>query len=482
MRSRIRRHLGPLLGVTSPSSLMHIRAVKGASTSAKVEIPIGFAPRQYAILLLHVAAEIEHSLLVQYLYAAYSLGGADVPEADRERVAQWREVILGIAKEEMGHLMTVQNLLHCLGAPLNLNREDYPWDSDFYPFPFQLEPLTPLSLAKYIYIEAPSPEEWTGDEADAIRALVEDKIGVERLHRVGALYDQLQALFEQPDLISDANFDGATFPFQVNWDEWGRGYKGGVSGNATNGIAPETPDILLLQITSRTDALNAIKAISSQGEANPTASDDASSHFARFLKIYRHFPKDKKSPALTRPLAVNPVATSVPDVVSDASACSVITHPHARIWAELFNLRYEMLLLCLAHTFKYPSNILVDRQNTPRGLLIHSTFGEMYNLGAIAGILVRTPLSSDSGPLRAGPPFQMPFSLELPSRLADIWRQHADLLTASQSIIEALLVSPTDDAERRYLVSLGEADRQIGETIHSILNDRSIARPLQHQY
>ncbi len=33
----------------------------------------------------------------------------------------------------MGHLVTVQNLHTALGLPLNLDREDYPWGSDFYP-------------------------------------------------------------------------------------------------------------------------------------------------------------------------------------------------------------------------------------------------------------------------------------------------------------------------------------------------------------
>jgi hypothetical protein len=44
-----------------------------------------------------------------------------------------QEVILGIAKEEMAHLITVQNVLRLIGGPLNLDRNDYPWDAPFYP-------------------------------------------------------------------------------------------------------------------------------------------------------------------------------------------------------------------------------------------------------------------------------------------------------------------------------------------------------------
>jgi rubrerythrin len=51
--------------------------------------------------------------------------GAQVPHEHRAEVSRWREIILGIAKEEMGHLMTVQIFLRCLGGPLNLDREDF---------------------------------------------------------------------------------------------------------------------------------------------------------------------------------------------------------------------------------------------------------------------------------------------------------------------------------------------------------------------
>src|SRR3954470_978533 len=39
-------------------------------------------PHDEAIFLLHTAAEIEHALLVQYLYAAFSLGNGDKRTAD----------------------------------------------------------------------------------------------------------------------------------------------------------------------------------------------------------------------------------------------------------------------------------------------------------------------------------------------------------------------------------------------------------------
>jgi hypothetical protein len=61
-------------------------------------------PKAKAERLLQAAAAVEHALMVQYLYVGYSLPGRG---AD----------IVGIAVEEMSHLMTVQNsALDRLGA------------------------------------------------------------------------------------------------------------------------------------------------------------------------------------------------------------------------------------------------------------------------------------------------------------------------------------------------------------------------------
>jgi hypothetical protein len=66
--------------------------------------------RDYLVYLLHIGAEIEHALMTQYLYAAYSLGGEQVPVKHRPLVERWRNSLLTIAREEMGHLLSVQNV------------------------------------------------------------------------------------------------------------------------------------------------------------------------------------------------------------------------------------------------------------------------------------------------------------------------------------------------------------------------------------
>ena len=111
--------------------------------------------RDHLVMLLYFGAEIEHSLMIQYLYAAYSLDGDRKDPDLRARIERWRSSILSVAKEEMGHLMTVQNVLTLLRAPVNLFRRDFPWSTSFYPFPPKLEPFSRESLACYIYAEMP---------------------------------------------------------------------------------------------------------------------------------------------------------------------------------------------------------------------------------------------------------------------------------------------------------------------------------------
>ena len=81
-------------------------------------------PRDKAQVLLESGAEVEHALMVQYLYAAYSLKSPRRSKRCRQKAAlndgeemtqisrkSWPVTLRGIAREEMGHLMTVQNLL-----------------------------------------------------------------------------------------------------------------------------------------------------------------------------------------------------------------------------------------------------------------------------------------------------------------------------------------------------------------------------------
>ncbi|MGY1829104.1 ferritin-like domain-containing protein [Geodermatophilus sp. SYSU D01180] len=423
------------------------------------QVPPEFNGHDYAVFLLRVAAEIEHSLMAQYLFAAYSLGGPDVPTERAGDVRAWQETILGIAKEEMGHLVTVQNLLTVLGGPRNFQRDDYPIDTPLYPFGFRLEPLGLSSLATYVCAE--SPAEWDDAEAREIMDLAEVRAG-EPVNRVGELFAQLIRLLEDPGTVPESAFQAQTVAFQASWDEWGRGYREGQRGlEVIRGLDLPAPELLIVPVDSRATALSALRQIAEQGEGFDSPPDENESHFRRFLAIYRALKAlGDGVGAVVRPVAANPTTGAVeggdPD---DPGTPTAITHPEALLWAHLFNLRYRKLLVNLSHAFELADDPTDRTTLTPRGALIHRTFSEMYNLRAIAGLLTRLPVSADDpdGP-RAGPPFQMPYTLVLPSVEADRWRLHRDLLDAAGLLTSRLrtLTGPGDGTD--YLAALSQWD------------------------
>ena len=104
------------------------------------------------VRLLKEAAEIEQDLMLQYLYAAYALKpayaelvGAPAPGATS---------LMGVIIQEMQHLGDINRLLVELDAKPVLTRLDIPYETDVYPFPFELAPLNSVSLAKFTYCEA----------------------------------------------------------------------------------------------------------------------------------------------------------------------------------------------------------------------------------------------------------------------------------------------------------------------------------------
>ena len=441
------------------------------------------------MFLLHVAAEIEHSLMVQYLYAAYSLGGPHVPAPHVQVARQWQEIILGIAKEEMGHLISVQNVLMLLGAAPSFDRQDYPFDSEFYPFTFHLRPLTLGSLAAYVCAESPST--WQTKEAKAIQKRARIAEG-EHVNGVGRLYARLIDILSDQARIPDSAFQASTLGRQASWDEWGRGYTAGPAGQEIGNVrGAKAAELIVWQCDSRDSAVAALSEIGEQGEAlrhiqadvtagkGPSVADEKS-HFRRFLGIYHQMAGlDRRADKLIRNLAQNPRTSPVLDIArhkwgkEESPAFTpmgikqkayVITNPAALPWAHLFNLRYRMLLSNLAHALQHPAPV-ANGDSAKRGFLINRTFGEMYNLRAIGGRLVQLPIHATANQsLLAGPPFEMPYSLRLPDGELDRWRLHSDLYRAAQFEIErtknVLPVRGSDAAQGRdYLDSLAESDQ-----------------------
>jgi hypothetical protein len=470
VKKRLTRHLiwtppAPLAEAGPPSAapgraaapLTRLATAAAYPAKEQPNLDMFTAPRDRAVYLLHIGAEVEHALMAQYLYAAYSLGGDHLTDPEHRRlVQQWRAKILEVAREEMAHLVTVENMLTLIGGPLSFEREDFPIPKDLYPFPFELEPLTKKSLGKYVLCEMPNEETIAAlglqDEIEQIRQYVgaEDH---ETVHRVGIIYAAILALFQPPDVpkepprqpppfIASSDIQASSIRFQVSPSEWGLGYK----------------DLLIETANDRTSAINGINAITVQGEGS-TIGPLSESHFGKFLDIYRQFP-DESGWRPARKVAKNP--TTDPS----APLHSRITNPLALLWAGLFNLRYRMLLMYLEHAFRIEVPLKASGR-TPRGLLVSWGFGEMYNLRSITEILMALPLH-DGGEVLAGPPFEMPYSLALAARNADRWRMHRDLLLASQQYVQALSGASCGEYER-YLKGLYSANESALEQVLTLI-------------
>ena len=81
--------------------------------------------REALIYMLCEAAELEHGIMCQYLFAAFTLKQDEGEDLTREELAatrRWRKVISHVATQEMLHLALVQNLLSAVGAAPHLSR------------------------------------------------------------------------------------------------------------------------------------------------------------------------------------------------------------------------------------------------------------------------------------------------------------------------------------------------------------------------
>ena len=487
----MRLHTSALLRNLAPAGVPTART---ALAEAAVEVggPLHdprLEPRDEAVFLLTAAAEIEHALMVQYLYAAYSVRVAGDSATQLKTV---QDLLLQIAREEMGHLATVQNLLQLIGGPLSFEREHSPDASEIYPFRFKLEPLTLGALAKYVMAESPAmlPEGFPAEDTALLGQLAQDakrSNDGRDVHHVGVIFARLEQLFRGGDEgLLDEDFRLDRHPLQAKSGDWGFEPRSFAVGDSLIIESFGATDVAQV----RSAATAAVQRIGAQGEGfdSPAAGpDQPESHFERFLDIYKRFRAlSEAGVQVTWPVTENPNTTEAPsvppdpmrmvDVVREAYAArGRLTHRRARAWAQLFNLRYRLLLGHLSHFLRLNQELYVagpgphrgDR--TARGLLLIWTFSEMRHLKKIAGKLVQLPRDDPPGDTRAGPPFELPYTLDLPDSEEDRWRVHLDVSRASVRLIrEQLKPADTTDEHDGFLDDLIALDEEAQVIMRSL--------------
>lgn len=295
--------------------------------------------REQILYWLHEAAEIEHNLMCCYLYAAFSLKRLDPRWSATESaaVARWRDTLIGVALEEMGHLCLVGNVMLALGANAHFGRPNFPMEAGPYPagFAIRLQGFSAATLEHFLFLERPEDSavpDGPGFQpsGDYHRSLPQGRLspGAFDYDTVGTLYNTLAAALRA---FVGAHGERALFL--------------GDPGQQVGAALAPLPGVRA--IASLDDALEALRTIVTQGEGAARHRND--SHFARFSAIAAELDATlRANPAFEPawPVATNPVM----NVPLRAERVHV-DHPEIAPWLDIGNALYTTALRCLLQGF-----------------------------------------------------------------------------------------------------------------------------------
>jgi hypothetical protein len=365
------------------------------------------------LIALSEAAELEHSLICQYLYCAYSLktdqARDDISAADAATFGKWREQLLTVARQEMGHLGTVWNLNALIGGAAHVSRANFPQPSGrYYPpkIDFALAPFGEEALERFIEFERP-------EEIARLAALAPPDPLIYK--RVGDLYRQIRKAVEtlpENQLLVDT---GATED-QTSWSN----------------------NVILKTAVTRQETLAAIDFIIIQGEGSPGS--PAGSHFDRFksllAELTAHRAAGGAEPA--RRVVFNPITARHRDTVDGTT----LRDPIAIRAVASFNLLYRCLLDGLRHYYSAGTESTEQHQQ-----LKLACYRLMHNCLAPLGVLLtRLPAGLDDQQMRAGPSFELYGDEMLTSKPTIVWHLLTVRLTSVRDELTAL-ATDTGEAE-----------------------------------
>jgi hypothetical protein len=317
--------------------------------------------RDELIYLLTDAAELEHLLCCQYLFAAFSLKRS-VDEGltweQLNHVNDWTQTILLVARQEMEHLGLANNLLTAIGGAPHFRRPNFPQPPKYYPRPMPLERFNQKTIERFICFERP-------EHIEPKDAFCHDR---------------------DPHIKPAIGGRGRASAQDLNFDRVGG--KGGVY------------DVTLVPVTDRASARRAIELIIEQGEG--TASHDEHSHFGRFMRVLDDFRRLRRADRAFEParaVLTNPLLRDH----ADAGAGNVITHPQTRAVMDLFNSAYETMLFLLTRFYAHTDETAAELK-----ALKYTAFFPMMTMAIrpLGELLTTMPAWETSDEPTAGPSFE----------------------------------------------------------------------------
>jgi hypothetical protein len=372
--------------------------------------------REELVSALKQAAELEVTVMLQYIYAGYSIPnyvtgeeyvrrGLWSPEqlhlacGDGKEVQSYgmRGVVLGISREEMIHFLMVNNILMAIGEPFypavpnfkELNGR-FPIDVDF-----ALEPMNAASLQRFMRLEMPDflEENLSNESGSGNRS-------IDNLHGYGSLselYHQIrQGLENIPDL------------FMVK--------KGQVGGEHRlflrddfNKVHPDYQ----FQVDDLNSALFAIDLIVEQGEGcNAESPKFDRSHYQQFRRLAEALSKEQMTDAETgRKVPWNPSYPALrnPSLQHRDYSTNVVTVPQTRAVMEIFNETYFLMIQLMVQHFG-----LMPTASLRRSKLMNAGIDVMTGMMRPLGELLMSLPSGKSGKT-AGPSFEIETPIYIPT-------------------------------------------------------------------
>lgn len=335
---------------------------------------------------LTVASQLEHGLMLMYLYAAFSvkafpqeLEGYD-QSADvlRDKLRNWESSILRVARQEMEHLGFVCNLLSAIGGNQYFDRPNFPQVPQYWPvdLPIELERFGVGSLLRFLAYE--KPENLHDPEIDALRklhagpktALRTSVQPVEpKFKSLGELYIQIRTAFET--LPEDQLFLVPPSAQVDNNTLFGEG-----------GLAKPVYEIYLFKTYDRQTAVNAINEIIEQGEGTlaegtiTTADMDPLCHYMLFRSVLIDYlggiTTVKPRFEGARPCVRNPAWELHQDTITRTVwkgkgsqpelSVAIISHPWTRRLMGVSNTAYESLMQLLVRLYTYSGDTSAEVQ------------------------------------------------------------------------------------------------------------------------
>lgn len=309
------------------------------------KVSLEFPSREQLLHSLYEAAELEHNLMCTYLYAAYSLKDGmseGLTEAEAKAVSQWRQSVLDVAVEEMGHLTAVWNITSAIGGTPRFGRTNFPLEPGLLPagMVVKLTPFNEATLQHFIYLERPEgPAEPDGPGFEPARQFLRG-VTHKRLTPMATDYATVgefyAALGDRLKLfVADVGEDIA------------------FCGDPALQMAPDDRRLKHVKpVRCLKTALAAFDAIVLEGEGAPE--DAEGSHFQRFVKIREDM------------VAIN--ATNERFVPAHRAATNPVLRrpptPEGRVWIEdeeasatvdLANACYGLMLRLLGTAYTLPA-------------------------------------------------------------------------------------------------------------------------------